>query len=328
MSRDKHDDEYGVDNEIDNEIDTEEEFDELDFDDDEYEGGMLRWLSVLFVLAAVGGFVALAWYAYKSGVEPVSEDEIPMVAADTEPYKETPEDPGGLQFDHQDKSVYNQLASGEGAERPMAERLLPPPEEPVEREVPTEAVADGFTKEPVETITGAPAEPPAASAPETAEEKPAQQPEIKPEPAVMAAEKPVEKSADKPADKPAEKVTMVPSTKSEEDTMAVIEKEQPKAAPAAKPEPVVSKTTAKPGQYMAQLGAFSSQGDAEAAWKKVNAAHGSAFPTKGHVLQQAVVNGKTYHRLQVGPFDSETSARKVCSYLQQNKQACFVVSVK
>lgn len=321
MSRDKYEDDFEIEDEIETEVD---EFDDLDFDDEEYEGGMLRWLSILFVLAAIGGFVALAWYAYKSGMEPVSEDEIPMVSADTEPFKETPEDPGGLQFEHQDKSVYNQLASGDGAERPMAERLLPPPEEPVEREMPIEPVnPEGFTKEPVETLAGKPVETPIPATPAKAAE-----PEVVKEPAVaepVAAPKPAILAQEKAAE---EKVTIVPSAKSEEETMKVIETKQPAAKPAPKPEPVVSKTIAKPGQYMAQLGAFSSQADAEAAWKKVSAAHSSAFPTKNYALQQAVVNGKTYHRLQVGPFDSEVAARKVCSYLQEHKQACFVVSVK
>lgn len=100
--------------------------DDLDFEDDEDEGSMLRWVSVLFVLAAVGGFVALAWYAYQSGVQPVSEDEIPYVSAEETPVKEKPEEPGGWQFEHQDKAVYNQLAAGkEGQERPWPSASCP-----------------------------------------------------------------------------------------------------------------------------------------------------------------------------------------------------------
>lgn len=299
MNHDKHEDEYEVD-----------EYDELDFEDEEYDGGLLRILSIVFVLAAVCGFIALAWYAYKSGMQPVSEDEIPMVAADTEPFKEKPEDPGGLQFEHQDKSVYNQLATGEGEQRPMAERLLPPPEEPVERAQPELMAPEEFRKEPVETIAAAKKDSVDTPIPATQSK--------------AAAEKETTKEVvAKPIEKPAEEVTPP-----KEEPVAVIERKAPDAKPTPAPAVVASPSAAKAGQYMAQLGAFGSAEDADAAWTKINTAHGSMFPTKRHTLQRAEVNGKTYHRLQVGPFDSETSARKVCDYLQQNKQACFVVSVK
>ncbi|MCH2548049.1 MAG: SPOR domain-containing protein [Alphaproteobacteria bacterium] len=282
--------------------------------DEEYQGGMLRWLSIMFVIAALGGFIALAWYAYQSSMEPISEEEIPLVAANTEPYKEKPEDPGGLQFEHQDKSVYNQLAAGKGEGRPMAERLMPPPEEPVERAQPEPVNPDDFQREPVETISGA-----------TAVATPI--PEIKEGEAVKEEAQPA--NAEVAPATAAEKATVVASEKSNEDTIKVIEPEAPvaPAKPAEPPAPSSGKS-ASSGQFMAQLGAFSSHDDAKAAWTKIKAAHGSMFPTKEHQLQSADVNGKTYHRLQIGPFDSETSARKVCEYLQKNKQACFVVSVK
>lgn len=291
-----------------------------DFDlEGENGGGVLRWLSMAFVLVAVGGFIGLAWYAYKSGMQPVSEEDIPLIATDDLPFKEKPKDPGGLQFEHQDKSVYNQLAAGNTQERPMAERLLPLPEQPVERPAAEIAAPENFQKEevskaPVEAVVAAPAPqvvekaqpvapvqsaevPPVKAAEEV---KPIQQKPLEKLEAVNVPEKPVavEKAEAKP-------ITATPATVS--------------AAPAA----------VKSGKFMAQLGAFSSEKDAEAAWAKVKSAHGSMFPTKSHAIQRADLGNKgVFHRLQMGPFESEDAARKVCSYLQENKQGCFIVSVK
>lgn len=296
-----------------------------DFDDFDERGGMMRWLSVVFVVAALGGFVALAWYAYQSGMQPVSEDEIPMVAAEPDPFKEKPEDPGGLQFEHQDKSVYNQLATGDGAGRAVAERLLPPPEEPVERPQPVEPLSpedmtNGQAQDstaPTETIV----ETPFPSTPAKGDGASVEVVEVTKEPVTQepAAQEPAAAApaVEAPADEGVQKTQTKPAP-------APVETTRQKA-----PEPA-SAATATPvaGQYMVQLGAFSSQDDAVAAWDKIRAAHGSMFPTKTYKLQRADVNGKTFHRLQVGPFESDTAARKVCEHLQKNSQPCFPVSVK
>lgn len=291
--------------------------DDLDFEDDEDEGSMLRWVSVLFVLAAVGGFVALAWYAYQSGVQPVSEDEIPYVSAEETPVKEKPEEPGGWQFEHQDKAVYNQLAAGkEGQERPVAERLMPAPEEPVERPEVEQILPEDFERE---EVNGNAVETPIPSTKENG----------KTEVVVVDAEpEPVASVAEEKVDEPvvAEAKTTAPEpVKAPEPTPA--EKPAPAPVPAPAPTPAPAPVTSSAsGQYMAQLGAFGSNEDAFAAWTKIDAAHGAMFPTKEHAVQRADLGAKgVFYRLQLGPFSNETSARKVCDYLQQNKQGCFVV---
>lgn len=333
---------FGMDNkddEYENDLDMREPL----FEEDEDENSMMRWISVLFVLIALGGFVALAWYAYQSGMQPVSEDEIPYVAAEEAPLKEKPENPGGWQFEHQDKSVYNQLAAGNGAaERPVAERIIPAPEEPVARKQEEQIAPEDFQREDVagSEANTATAETPVSSAgtegaTETliappAEEAPAVTAEDAPETAVESVgvaevEQPVaEENAPAPEAESTPTVTIVEPEAAQPAPAAVEPVAQPEPAPVTTPAPAV-KTSAS-GHYMAQLGAFSSQEDAETAWNKISAAHGSMFPTKDHIIQRADLGAKgVFHRLQVGPFDSETSARKVCEYLQRNKQGCFVV---
>lgn len=309
---------FGNDHNRDNEDYENDDFDmrdDLDFEDDEDEGSMLRWVSVLFVLAAVGGFVALAWYAYQSGVQPVSEDEIPYVSAEETPVKEKPEEPGGWQFEHQDKAVYNQLAAGkEGQERPVAERLMPAPEEPVERPKVEQILPEDFEREEVNATA---VETPIPSTKENG----------KTEVVVVDAEpEPVAPVVAEKAEEPvvAETKTTAPEpVKAPEPTPAEKPAPAPVPAPATAPAPVTSSAS---GQYMAQLGAFGSNEDALAAWTKIDAAHGAMFPTKEHTVQRADLGAKgVFYRLQLGPFSNETSARKVCDYLQQNKQGCFVV---
>lgn len=286
--------------------------DDFDFDDED-EGGILRWASIVFVLAAIGGFVALAWYAYQSGMQPVSEDEIPYVSADEGSLKEKPEDPGGWQFEHQDKSVYNQLAAGKGgAERPVAERILPAPEEPVERPRVEQILPQDFEREEV-----APSSVETPIAPTSAAEKAPEATSAKPE--TVKVEQETIAAPEQPVPAPVvEKETEV----AEKPAAAPVVAEAPKPAPA----PPAPKATPATGDYMVQLGAFGSDADARAAWSKVESAHGSAFPTKNYQVQRADLGAKgVFYRLQVGPFESETAARKVCAYLSQHNQGCFPV---
>lgn len=282
----------------------EDDFD-LDDEGEEASRGFLRVLSGVFVLAAIGGFVALAWYAYQSGNSTVDEADIPLVAEDDTPIKETPKDPGGWQFEHQDKSVYNQLAAGKGGDAaPVAERIMPPSEEPVQRadDLPPEEVTSAPVAEPEqvigvqETTSGSEVETQKASA----------------EHQQVATESVIPTPVPQVQPLPVEEVKSVPV--------------------AEKPAPVVVKETPKPvassGKFMAQLGAFSSQSEAEKAWSKISAAHGSKFPTKSHKVDRADLGAKgVFYRLQMGPFDSEASARKICAYLTEQKQACFIVKL-
>lgn len=284
--------------------------DEDDFDvdgDDESSRGFVRVLSGVFVLAAVGGFIALAWYAYQSGNQPVSDADIPMVAEDDSPIKESPKDPGGWQFDHQDKTVYNQLAAGKGTDAtPVAERIMPSTEEPVARPdvlPPEEVTSAPVASEDADRVVGV-QENTSASQVETVKTSTDHQ-QVSTQSVIPTPE---------PQPLPVEEVKSAP----------VAEK--------AIPAPVVVKETPKPaaasGKYMAQLGAFSSQAEAEKAWNKINTSYGSKFPTKSHRIDRADLGAKgVFYRLKMGPFDSDESVRKVCSYLTEKKQGCFPVKL-
>jgi hypothetical protein len=116
------------------------------------------------------------------------------------------------------------------------------------------------------------------------------------------------------------------------------------AAPVTKPEPVLRKVSlpaskpvmqvaavrpkpvrvAKPGNYVVQLGAFSSARGVEAAWAKVNARsrHLGGYTPSSTTFRSA--NNATIYRLSVGGFATRAEAWKLCNEVKAKGGACFV----
>ncbi len=86
-----------------------------------------RVLPLSIALVAFAGAAAIVWYG-KGGFPGGVEGEVPIVTASETPDRVAPEEPGGLKIPFQDNAVLN---NGEPAE-PKVERILPPPEEPME----------------------------------------------------------------------------------------------------------------------------------------------------------------------------------------------------
>lgn len=85
-----------------------------DYDDyEDYESPPFRWMSVGVLLLAVVGFFSLAWYAYYTGTKDTDYQEVATIEADHEPLKVTPEDPGGQEYPHQEKTIYEAPESRE-----------------------------------------------------------------------------------------------------------------------------------------------------------------------------------------------------------------------
>jgi cell division septation protein DedD len=90
------------------------------------------------------------------------------------------------------------------------------------------------------------------------------------------------------------------------------------ARPKARPLP------AKPGNFVVQLGAFSSASRVEAAWGK--------YSTRTHRLSGYVpvsttfrsASNATVHRLSIGGFATRNEARALCNQIKASGGACFV----
>ena len=83
-------------------------------------------LTIIALLA----FAAIIYAAYPSGQEKYSGLDVPVITADKETYKFTPDDPGGMEVRHQDSTVFAPLEKANGKE---VEKLLPNAEEPLDK---------------------------------------------------------------------------------------------------------------------------------------------------------------------------------------------------
>ncbi len=100
-----------------------------DYDDlDDLDEGGFNWMLVSVLLLAVTGFFALAWYAYQTGASQAPVGEVVVIKADTSPVRERPENSGGREFLHQEKTIYE--AVNPDASVPSQVTLQPAPEEP------------------------------------------------------------------------------------------------------------------------------------------------------------------------------------------------------
>lgn len=311
---------------------------ETDYLEEENESGFLSLVSVIIAFIAVAVFIALAWYAYQSS-QSGSAEEIEVVYPEEGAVKEAPEETGGWQFPHQDKSVYN-IVSGEGevSEEAKVEQILPAPEEPVKRVkqatntwmngklkadttvAPTDAER---LKEAEEQIAKAEAETSAriseaqaATPPTTADtsETTAEAPEAAESQTVKAvpvAEEAVVEKAPTPAPiveiKPEPKPVAPPAPK------PVV-----KAAPKA---PVISTAT---GSAKLQLGAVSSEAEARTQWNRIRARF-SILSNKTLFVQPVNTGGKTLYRIQASGFASRNDAKTACGQISAAGQACFAV---
>ena len=112
-----------------------------DFDDyaSENDTPRSRAMSWLVLGVALSGFIALAWYAYQSGSESIQDGQMVVISADNSPLKTKPIAPGGEEFPHQDKTIYDTISPYRAQEETKVEKLLPEAEEPVMEVAPKES---------------------------------------------------------------------------------------------------------------------------------------------------------------------------------------------
>ncbi|MFO0389979.1 MAG: SPOR domain-containing protein [Alphaproteobacteria bacterium] len=273
--------------------------------------GITRWTPAAVVFTALGGFVALAWYAYNVGTQSVSEDSILVVEADKTPMKEKPEDPGGMQFPNQDKVIFETIA-GDNNEPPKVERILPAPEEPMAASGSGETttwVNDKIAQAPVEVETK---EADAEATVVTTESKVDVKQEFVREAAVDKKSEPAKAAA-----------AEIASFKQEKKQAEVKEK------PADVLDKAVKSTPKATGKAKAQLGAYGSEKEAKAAWSAVQKKFGDAVSGHDYVVVKADLGAKgIFYRLRVTGFADAADVKKFCAKLSAKGQACIAAGDK
>ncbi len=272
----------------------EEDYQEYDeFDDDEDDRGLSGFAVLIMGIVMIGAFVSVVWIAYKQGMK-VGRDggaiETPYVAADPEPIKiETAEDGTVVA----EREVYDALDGQSG--EPVT-TLAEGPEDPVNRDV-------------GDTIGALSAEAEAAAA-DVSDEVNDRLADLKQQDARVLDNNP---SAEEPRD---------PAVDSAPATVSV----RPAPAPAQAP-PATSAASgdARSGSHVVQVGAFRSNDEALAQWKRLQTKLGDFVAGKGPDVELADLGERgVYHRLRIGPFSTADEAKTYCAGLKERGQDCLI----
>jgi hypothetical protein len=107
---------------------------EEDFEEDEAPRRRSgRVLPIVVASLAMIGFVVIVYYAYQQGIRAGSEANPPVIRAEDGPAKVRPASPGGMEVPNQNMKVYELGRPGAQSAAAGPERILPKPEEPMQR---------------------------------------------------------------------------------------------------------------------------------------------------------------------------------------------------
>jgi cell division septation protein DedD len=268
-------------------------------------GGLLRGTVAVLALAVFAGVV---WYAYQWGVGDEAVVELPVVSADPGPDKVKPDDPGGMQIPYQENLVLNRDSEPETA---RVERLLPPPEVPLPPVTP-EAPPEEAAAEEAIAEQGAAAE---VIAEETAagEAALAAPEEAEPTATVDLAPAAAEPVPPPPPAEPAPAASAAPAAAETQDTSG--------STPAAE-----TKVAEQVGSFALQLASLKSSDAAEREWTRLQKVHPDLMAGLSLIVAEAKVDGVgQVYRLQIGTFQTRSTAADLCAQLKAKKQDCFVV---
>jgi len=303
----------------------EKNYDDLDIPPSRF--SMMTGTLVVIGIATLLIFSGVIWYAYRAGVTEAEQGAVPVIAAEPGDIKVKPSDPGGTNFAHQDKTVYDKIDGNDAG----LEQLLPGSEEPKEKpriitpynnEMPAEGQpkvvripppADG--EKPV-----APKGAPDIAAPEIADPMGRTPDAAEPQDNVAAEPAPEVTSGDD-AGMPSE--TAVP------ETPVAPPSDAPAAQAALQPRPMIGAAPAPNGAdgktFVLQLGAFRSREAADAGWKLLATRHTAALGSLEHYVSEADLGDKgRFFRLQAGPFPVRTDAVERCAALKVAGVDCLV----
>lgn len=315
--------------------------------------------SALLGAIALGGALA---FAYKQSGGGFSNEQPPLVQADNRPVKELPDQPGGKEFPHKNKLIYDRLQNGD---EPESERLvprqenvavpaLPPSAETAGMPAPT-ATTDLVTPPTTQAVGGAEPiavasvddasmpdggprkvktmvvrpdgsvmTPPEPAAPAEAAAAPAA-----PEALAAAAAAPPAAAAAPPAAAAPQAAEAAPQeVASLQAPPLPAAKPKPAAKPAAQQTAAATPAAAAPSKYVVQVGSKKNQTDALASFADMQQKYPRLLANYRPIVQKADLGAKgTWYRLRIGPIADKTAANKLCGQLKsQGLPDCLVMA--
>jgi len=275
------------------------------------------WPSIA-VVAAASAFGGVIWYAYHQGHENARPGLPPLVKADPGPVKVKPDNPGGQEIPFQDSTVYDRL--NQNGQKPVVEKLLPPPEEPVARTPPAPPGDAAAQPNPALAVGNAPADAPVAAAPPLQADTEAptalapvpgaiviQPPAVgMPKPVEVAPPKPVAVVAPKPEPAKAPPPTSIAALIADAGGASA-----PKAASAG-------------GSYHLELSAVRSADAVPEEWARLKRRYPELAAMTNSTHKIDVPDKGTFYRIEAGPLD-EATAKSICTNLRGQGLGCIVV---
>lgn len=314
---------------------TDEEDDDIDYGDEDSENsGFFKWLQTVVVVFALCGFFGLAWYAYKSG-DTVDDKDVELIKVDKTPIKEAPANPGGMEIPNQDKTVYSLIDGNNKTDKPVVERIMPAPEEPVTPGNQSEAwmssklknqndagknspmmnapILKEVDKAPAKTEQFNPGKPKEVASADTTQAPVLDTAKAPAETTPAPAPAPAKAQSTAPAPAPQKKEE---ADEEDDDTQDTEETRTPAPAPAA--------STANLPKIRVQLAALTSQAEADKVWQQLVRKFPDELGSKQHYVVRVTVKGKQYYRLQAAPLASSHAAEQLCMTLISSGQACIL----
>ena len=295
--------------------------DPFDEDDADNERGPIVIVIALITLAAL---LAVLWVGVNLGRRE-GQSGPPILRAETSPAKSIPENRGGLQIPHTDKTVFDAI-NGKQADEP--EELLPPPEEPLV--LPETAAAPSDTGIASEEASGGVTDVNVAEAQQALTDLIEEQsgaggtPTTAPEETTAALSPPPGQGApdaSSPAETAPAAETAVPEANGElRLEFETLPKTEQTEAVAAEPAPVIT------DPYFVQVTSVRTRNDALVAWDRLEGKFGSLVAGyKPDVQTVDLGNRGIYHRLRGGPLEGRDAAQGLCSQFKQQGQDCLAV---
>jgi hypothetical protein len=270
-----------------------------DFVEDEFstEGAAKSWLedfsNILSVSIVTIGFLLIGWYGYTLYSKPRDISELTLIKKDTSPTKVKPVDPGGMVVPNMDKMVYNTLSSKTAEQLPKVERILPLPEQPINRENLVESKIQEVT-----TTLSAQVDDFNQAAPVVLENQGLVTHDPEPQPA--------------PSPKPKKSVP----------SKAVVIKKVPDSEAKLANNKIQKNKNAK---FKVQLASLRSKKEAQKEWEKVKKNHAQLAMKYNYTIEQKQLSNGTFYRLQLTGINTDKEANSVCKALYGSRKNCLIV---
>ncbi len=259
-----------------------------------YEDRPRRRKLKLLALMILAGFAATVWYAFQQGQSAGGGDAVPVIQAESDPFKTRPDNPGGMEIPNQDKLVYGELA-GVDTDR-VTERLMPPQEQPMIGEAANLAEQTQTPEASLELQQSA---------------------ETKIEPLIMP-EQPLEQEvAVRPTPEIQSEQAKKPENKSTK-LAALTQKDADKPA---------QKAASAKGLYKIQLASLPEKSKADQAAANFKKKYSALVEGYSVSVKKADIPKKgVFYRVQVEGYATRDAAGNACEKFKSQGQGCIIVS--